>query len=110
MNSNYLIIIGILLAVIAIIIVIFSKKKRVLTTEDTSEIIIALGGSANIKDFEQKVSRINVYVNETALVDIERIKEITSSGILLVSNKVQIILNEDAQTMNNILKDLKMRD
>lgn len=113
MNIDYSIILIALFAIIAIIIaIVFIKKnkKKPLSAVETSAIIDALGGSDNIVKYEEKVSRLNVFVDDTSKVNIEEIKSITNCGVLLVNDKVQIILKDDAKVMNEILNDLKMRD
>ncbi len=100
----------IILTIILIIVFVKSKSKNILSIEHSSKIIDSLGGVDNINSFEKKVSRINVYVEDIKLVDSEAIKEISGCGILIVNDKVQIILKENANGFETVLVDLEMSD
>ncbi|MFV0424476.1 MAG: PTS transporter subunit EIIB [Bacilli bacterium] len=111
MSKEYIIIGIIILAIILIVITILAKSKnKNLSEVETSAIVTALGGSKNIVSFEAKVSRLNVYIEDTSLVNIEEIRNITKCGVSLVNNKVQVILKDNVDVMNKLLSDLKMRD
>ncbi len=110
MRTEYYIIGALCLIVLITVFYKLSKKKSVLSETQTSEIVSFLGGADNILKYEAKISRLNVYVKDSSLVDIDAINEVTGCGVLLVNDKVQLILKEDTETMNNILNDLKMRD
>lgn len=111
MNREYVLIISaiIILVIVSITIVLKKLKKKVkkLSVSQSSEIVKALGGSDNIESYEAKVSRLNVFVVDSSLVDSALIKEITASGVSIVNNKVQIIMNNNAPIMEKILNDLR---
>ncbi|MFV0499786.1 MAG: hypothetical protein ACK5NF_07190 [Bacilli bacterium] len=82
-------------------------KKNNLNVQDASELMSSLGGKDNISNFESKISRLNVFVNDVSLVNVEIIRNITNAGVSVVNNKVQIVLNDDVEKMSMLLNELK---
>ncbi len=105
--EKYIISISIIV-VIAVItfIIVLKKKKNIMSMEKSNMLIDALGGRKNIKSFEEKVSRINIYVKDAEIVDSAQIKNIANCGVVVVNNKIQIILKENVKVFHDMLSDV----
>ncbi len=107
MKENILYLLIALIAIIVIVVIItILKKKKGISQEESNMLIDALGGRSNIKSYEERVSRINVYVFDNKLVDSEKIKDISNCGVVVVDNKVQIILKNNVKVFHDMLSDL----
>lgn len=109
MNDKIIyVILGIIVfVVLCVLLTIFRKKKSKLSVEHSSKIVELLGGRDNIRSFESKISRINIFVRDTSIVDSEAISDISGCGVLVVNDKVQIILKENTDAFASILVDLE---
>jgi len=69
------------------------------------EVLAALGGKENIKVIDACITRIRVTVNDSALVDEARLKELGATGVLrLAGNNFQIIVGTVADPMVTHMK------
>jgi len=103
-----LIIIGaVLLAVILSLIVLFilcfkSKKKKISTSGDVW--LLALGEKDNIKEITAIGSRLSISLLDKEKIDREKLKELGVSNILVMSNKITLVIEGQAEKVAALIQ------
>lgn len=95
---------------ISIVTILILKKRKTSggnSLVESNKLLDALGTFENIVNYEQNVSRINVYVKNTSLVDVEAINSLGVDGVFLSNDKVQIILRKNAAVFLEYLDGVK---
>lgn len=107
---DYMIWIIAAIVVLVIVWVIFSKilsKKKIMNsssldmTFDVKGFIEAVGGMDNIKETDASPSKITVYVVNDKTIDIERIRKLGASGVVVSNDKVSIILGKISKDLSD---------
>lgn len=102
------IVVALLIAIIVIFLLIRNKKKgKKKINEVHNEIIVSLGGIENVVDADAKMSRLNVILKDYSSIDEEKLKELGISRIIKMSNKLTLLVGEEAKTIASIIKKLK---
>ena len=111
-DINVPMIVGLSLSVAAIVIcvialvIIFTRKKKKAQVVDT-DWFMALGGKENIKEAMAVGSRLVLKLVNQEEIDRDRLKELGVSSVLVMSNKVTLVIEGQAEkvaeTINNSL-------
>jgi glucose-like phosphotransferase system IIB component len=83
------------------------REQEARTSDDQSQrqlFLEVFGGKENIENVMVQMSRISVTVNDLEKVEVEKLKEMGASGILLVDNIVKCSFGDRASYIYNLLK------
>ena len=88
-----------LLAVACALLLIFRSRKgnKGKTKVSDSEWIDALGGQDNILEASAIGSRLSVKLNDKEVINRDKLKELGVSSILVMSNKVTLVIEKQAE-------------
>lgn len=100
---EYLIIL-IILILISIIVIRINKKDFAVKI---NKLVQYLGGKDNIISVEKNMSRLNVKVKDTSLVNKDAIEKMGAKGIVEIENELKIILGPNSGQIKKYIKDLK---
>ncbi len=100
---EYLIIL-IILILISIIVIRINKKDFAVKI---NKLVQYLGGKENIISVEKNMSRLNVKVKDTSLVNKDAIEKMGAKGIVEIENELKIILGPNSGQIKKYIKDLK---
>lgn len=103
MILQYIIII-IVLVLIALAIMKSKKKDFKL---DANKLVGALGGKANIINYEVNASRFVVNLHKIDLVDKEAIQKMGAQGIVEIDNQLKIILGSESKQLKKYIDEIK---
>jgi len=84
------------------------REQEISTSDDLSQIELfreVYGGKENILDVLRERGRISVQVVDIDKVQLEQLRELGASGVLLVGNTVKCSFGDRASYIFNILKD-----
>jgi len=82
------------------------REKEISESSDDTQIELFMnvyGGKDNIKDVKREMGRISVEVENIEKVDVEELKNLGATGILLVGNVVKSAFGDRAPYIYNIL-------
>ncbi len=71
------------------------------------QILVALGGAANVVDLEPCITRLRVEVSDPALVDEGALKETGAFGVVRSGRVVQVIVGPEADNLAAELDGLR---
>lgn len=74
--------------------------------ELAENILIALGGNANIKNLDACITRLRVSVNDIDDVDKDRLKALGAAGVMVVGDNIQAIFGPKSDTIKGQIKDV----
>lgn len=100
---EYLIIFAILF-LISIIVIRINKKDF---TIKINKLIEYLGGKNNIINVESNMSRLNVKVKDTSIVNKDDIEKLGAKGIVEIDNELKIIIGPNSKQLKKYIKDLR---
>lgn len=100
---DYLIILGVLI-IISIIVIRINKKDFAIKI---NKLINYLGGKDNILEVKNNMSRLNVRVKDTSVVDKDAIQKLGARGIVEIDNELKIILGPESKKLKKYIQDLK---
>lgn len=100
---EYLIIFAILI-LISIIVIRINKKDF---TIKINKLIEYLGGKNNIINVESNMSRLNVKVKDTSIVNKDGIEKLGAKGIVEIDNELKIIIGPNNKQLKKYIKDLR---
>ena len=101
--EQYLIIIAILI-IISLIIIKMNRKDFAI---EINKLIQYLGGKDNIIDSQINLSRLEVTLKDTSLVNKEGIQKLGAKGIVEIDNELKIILGPNSKQLKKYMADLK---
>ena len=86
-----------------------SKSNQSVVEENDSKeqfevFVNALGGNENYLSSSIERNKISFKLNDTSLVDGEKLKELGASGVLIVGDEVRASFGDRAQYVYNIIK------
>ena len=117
-TETWFLYIGIVAAVILLIGVILfftcglrsRREKKIehitIDNEFMDSLILGLGNSANIESVSIDNGRLKFKVKDLELLDTNRLKELSTSGVFITANNVKLLFKYDSES---ILKELKNR-
>ncbi|MGL6125325.1 MAG: PTS glucose transporter subunit IIB [Metamycoplasmataceae bacterium] len=96
------------------LILLYWKTKKVETKDELSrrekisininKLVLYLGGSKNIKSTTSTHTKVKIFFNDRDKIEVQKIKEIDGiSGIFMTSNYIQIIVGNEALSIENYL-------
>jgi PTS system N-acetylglucosamine-specific IIC component len=78
------------------------------------EVLAALGGKANVQSVEGCITRLRLFVNDSAQIDEPRLKSLGASGVIKHGKVAQVVLGTQsdriAMRINRLLKDKSVED
>jgi len=97
-----LIIIGAIVVVALIFfLVLFLLRRKKSKKVDDSSWLLALGGKDNIASISAIGSRINLSLKDKEAIDREKLKELGVKSVLVMSNKVTLVVESQAENIAN---------
>ena len=103
MNYQYLIILAVL---IFIVIIVLKANKKDFYIE-SNKLVDYLGGKDNILNVESNMSRLNIKVKDTSIVNKDAIEKLGAKGIVEIDNELKIIMGPNSKQLKKYIKDLK---
>ena len=97
---------GVLIVIVVVIVLIFllkGKKKK--TSFNGDAWTNALGSKENIKEVTAIGSRLSVSLLDKEKIDREKLKELGVSSVLVMSNKVTLVIENQAEQIANSIKN-----
>lgn len=104
--TNYIQYIIIIIILLLIAFAIAKSKKKDFKIE-ANKLVAALGGRANILEYESNQSRFIVTVSNVEIVNKEAIQKMGAKGIVEIENQLKIILGDDARQLKKYIDGLK---
>ena len=95
-------------ALLVIFIISLNRNKKPKKEEfqvNANEWEEALGGRDNIKDAYAAGSRLNVELHDSKLINEERIKELGVTSIIKMSNKIILVVEDQAEYILSKIKE-----
>ena len=103
---EYLIIFAILI-LISIIVIKINKKDF---TIKINKLIEYLGGKNNIINVESNMSRLNVKVKDTSIVNKDGIEKLGAKGIVEIDNQLKIILGPESKQLKKYIDEINWQN
>ena len=100
----YYIVIAFILFIISLVIIKIKKKDFHL---EINKLIQYLGGYENIIDSQINLSRLQVTLKDTSIVNKEGIQKLGAKGIVEIDNELKIILGPNSKQLKKYMADLK---
>ena len=98
--------VAVVLVVGLVILFVFLAKKKKNPTFKGDDWLVALGGKENIKEVMAVGSRLSLYLNNKDNIDRDRLKELGVSSILVMSNKVTLVIEGQAERVANSINSV----
>lgn len=109
-NSSLLWIIGVVILIILLIVICFilvrkANKNKFLKqrNEENNLLITYLGGFDNIIKAIANGSRLSLTLNDYKIINEEKLKELGVSTIIKMSNKITLVIGEDAKAIEKLI-------
>ena len=81
-----------------------NKKEEIKISTSSNDWIISLGGEDNIIETSSKGSRLTLNLKDITKIDETKLKELGVSSILKMSNKLILVLEDNASKIEQIIK------
>ena len=98
-----LIVVAVLALVVALLLLLRPKKKPAPRPVENSAYLSAMGGEENIVSHLRKGSRIELVLKDYSLLDKERLKAAGVDSFILMSNKLTLVIQGDAERVEKTL-------
>ena len=98
-----LIVVAVLALVVALLLLLRPKKKPTPRPVEKSAYLSAMGGEENIVSHLRKGSRIELVLKDYSLLDKERLKAAGVDSFILMSNKLTLVIQGDAERVEKTL-------
>lgn len=72
-----------------------------------SDIVAALGGSANIIEIEPCTTRLRTELDDPSLLDEAALRQAGAHGVIAAGQVVQIVVGLDAETLSDEISGLR---
>ncbi len=101
-----LIIVGAIVLLIALVLIlyflVFKKKSKKIANGNIW--LVALGNKENIKEVTAIGSRLSLKLENNELINKDKLKELGVSSVLVMSNKVTLVIEGQAEKVAEIIK------
>ena len=88
----------------AVLLILRSKSNKTSKAKvSDSEWIDALGGQNNILEASAIGSRLSVKLNDKEIINRDKLKELGVSSILVMSNKVTLVIEKQAEKVASVI-------
>lgn len=104
--TGYVQYIVIILILLIIAFAIAKSKKKDFKIE-ANKLVAALGGRANILEYEFNQSRFIVTLSNIDVVNKDSIQKMGAKGIVEIENQLKIILGDDARQLKKYIDGIK---
>ena len=98
-----LIVVAVLALIVALLLLLKPKKKPTPRPVEKSAYLSAMGGEENIVSHLRKGSRIELVLKDYSLLDKERLKAAGVDSFILMSNKLTLVIQGDAERVEKTL-------
>ena len=98
-----LIVVAVLALVVGLLLLLKPKKKPAPRPVEKSAYLSAMGGEENIVSHLRKGSRIELVLKDYSLLDKERLKAAGVDSFILMSNKLTLVIQGDAERVEKTL-------
>lgn len=98
-----LIVVAVLALIVALLLLLKPKKKPAPRPVEKSAYLSAMGGEENIVSHLRKGSRIELVLKDYSLLDKERLKAAGVDSFILMSNKLTLVIQGDAERVEKTL-------
>lgn len=95
---------GVVLVALVILIIFLVRRNKKPQFAD-SDWFEALGGKENIKEAMAVGSRLSLYLNDKEAINRDRLKELGVSSILVMSNKVTLVIEGQAEKVASLINN-----
>ena len=96
-------VLAVLALVVALLLLLKPKKKLAPRPVEKSAYLSAMGGEENIVSHLRKGSRIELVLKDYSLLDKERLKAAGVDSFILMSNKLTLVIQGDAERVEKTL-------
>ena len=96
-------VLAVLALVVALLLLLRPKKKPAPRPVEKSAYLSAMGGEENIVSHLRKGSRIELVLKDYSLLDKERLKAAGVDSFILMSNKLTLVIQGDAERVEKTL-------
>ena len=96
-------VLAVLALVVALLLLFKPKKKPAPRPVEKSAYLSAMGGEENIVSHLRKGSRIELVLKDYSLLDKERLKAAGVDSFILMSNKLTLVIQGDAERVEKTL-------
>ena len=96
-------VLAVLALVVALLLLLKPKKKPAPRPVEKSAYLSAMGGEENIVSHLRKGSRIELVLKDYSLLDKERLKAEGVDSFILMSNKLTLVIQGDAERVEKTL-------
>ena len=96
-------VLAVLALVVALLLLLKPKKKPTPRPVEKSAYLSAMGGEENIVSHLRKGSRIELVLKDYSLLDKERLKAAGVDSFILMSNKLTLVIQGDAERVEKTL-------
>lgn len=98
-----------IIAVMLLIVVLFfvlkpKKSNDILINFDIDSFVNAVGGYNNIKSSSATISKVTLEIDNYEIIDVEALKLLGASGVVVSGNKVSIILGQISKDIHLALE------
>ena len=98
-----LIVVAVLALVVGLLFLLKPKKKPAPRPVEKNAYLSAMGGEENIVSHLRKGSRIELVLKDYSLLDKERLKAAGVDSFILMSNKLTLVIQGDAERVEKTL-------
>lgn len=95
---------GVVLVVVVLLVIFLVRRNRKPKIAD-ADWFEALGGKENIKEAIAVGSRLSLYLNDKEAINRDRLKELGVSSVLVMSNKVTLVIEGQAEKVAAIINN-----
>lgn len=96
-------VLAVLALIVALLLLLKPKKKPAPRAVEKSAYLSAMGGEENIVSHLRKGSRIELVLKDYSLLDKERLKAAGVDSFILMSNKLTLVIQGDAERVEKTL-------
>ena len=93
----------VIIGVVLLVYFLVHKKKNHKVIIDNNVWFLALGNKENIKEISGVGSRLTIKLVDKDKIDREKLKELGVSSVLVMSNKVTLVVEGQAEKLSEIL-------
>ncbi|ERJ11538.1 PTS glucose-like transporter subunit IIB [Haloplasma contractile] len=80
------------------------NKKMSINDEKVAQFMNALGGKDNVVDVSYELRRVKIELVDVEQINPDEIKELGATGMFISGNKLQAIIGENAEELDELLK------
>lgn len=101
------------LLIIVILLILFVKKrkpKHVVDLKFVDDLLNAFGSNKNIKSINLDTNRLKVEVIDLKIVNLERIKELSNSGVFVTNNTIKALFSYNSDVLKKEIESRRRKN